>query len=69
MSLPVTADLDGFCLALTILCGWFGARPARPHRAPRLVPWRFLMLLSFTGMVALLVHVVSLLRDPLGLQP
>jgi drug/metabolite transporter (DMT)-like permease len=69
MTLPVTAVLAGLCLALTVLFGWLGARPPRPHRGPRLVPWRFLMLLAFTGMVALLVHVVALLRDPMGLQP
>jgi hypothetical protein len=69
MTLPVTAVLAAFCLLLAVLFGWLGARPARPHRAPRLVPWRFLMLLAFTGMIALLVHVVALLRDPLGVQP
>jgi hypothetical protein len=66
MTLPVTAALAGLCLFLSVLFGWLGSRPARPHREPRLVPWRFLMLLAFTAMVALLVHVVALFRDPLG---
>jgi hypothetical protein len=62
MGLIPTAALAGLALALTILFGWLGARPARPHAEPRLVPWRFLMLLAFMGMVLTLVHLVALLR-------
>ena len=69
MTLPVTAALAGLCLALTVLFGWRGARASRPNAQPRLAPWRFLMLVAFTGMVAMLVHVVGLLRDPGGVQP
>ncbi len=64
MTLPVTAVLAGLFLVLTVLCGWLGARASRPLTAPRLVPWRFLMLIAFTGVVAMLVHIVSLVRDP-----
>jgi hypothetical protein len=69
MTVSVTAVLAGFCLALAILFGWRGARAARPHAEPRLVPWRFLMLVAFTGMVAMLVHLVNLIRDPTGAAP
>jgi hypothetical protein len=69
MTVPVTAALAGLCLALAVLFGWRGARAARPHAEPRLVPWRFLMLLAFTGMVAFLVHLVNLVRDPTGVGP
>jgi hypothetical protein len=62
MTVTVTAALAGLCLALTVLCGWRGARASRPHVAPRLIPWRFLMLVAFTGMVAMLVHLVNLMR-------
>lgn len=62
MNLPVTLGLAGAALALTVLFGALGARPARPLAAPRLVPWRFLMLLAFLGVVAMLVHAVALLR-------
>lgn len=64
MSLPFTTALAGLFLVLTVLCGWLGARASRPLTSPRLVPWRFLMLVAFTGMVAMLVHIVSLVRDP-----
>jgi hypothetical protein len=63
MTVPVTAALAGLFLLLALLFGWRGARAARPHTEPRLVPWRFLMLLAFTGMVAMLVHLVNLIRD------
>jgi len=66
MTLPVTAALAALFLALTVLCGWRGAQAARPHTEPRLIPWRFLMLVAFTGMVAFLVHLVNLIRDPGG---
>jgi hypothetical protein len=62
MNLPVTVVLAGASLALAVFCGVIGARPSRPHRAPRLAPWRLLMLLAFAVMVAALVHVVTLVR-------
>jgi len=66
MTLTVTAFLAGLCLTLTVLFGWLGARPSRPLAAPRLAPWRLLMLIAFTGLVAMLVHIVTLLRNPGG---
>jgi hypothetical protein len=66
MTATVTAALAGLFLLLTVLFGWRGARAARPHTEPRLVPWRFLMLLTFTGMVAMLVHLVNLIRGDAG---
>lgn len=62
MALLPTGVLAAGALALAVLFGWLGARPANPLRGPRLVPWRFLMLLSFLGLVLCLVHVVALLR-------
>ncbi|HXU99734.1 MAG TPA: hypothetical protein VG166_04485 [Caulobacteraceae bacterium] len=62
MNLTVTLILAGVSLALAVLCGVIGARPSRPLSAPRLAPWRFLMLLAFAVMVAALVHVVTLVR-------
>jgi hypothetical protein len=66
MTVPETAALAGLCFALAVIFGWRGARAARPHVPPRLVPWRFLMLIAFTAMVAMLVHLVNLIRDPGG---
>jgi hypothetical protein len=62
MALVPTALLAASALALTVLFGWLGARPANPLRGPRLVPWRFLMLLAFLAMVLALVHLAALLR-------
>ena len=66
MTFPVTAALAGLFLALSVFCGWRGARPSQPHKAPRLIPWRFLMLAAFAVMVTMLVHIVGLLREPGG---
>lgn len=62
MNLLITVSAAGAALALTILFGWLGARPARPLGPPRLVPWRWLMLLAFTALVAMLVHLVTLAK-------
>ena len=62
MNLVVTSVLAAVSLGLAIVFGVIGARPSRPLARPRLVPWRFLMMLAFALMVAALVHVVSLLK-------
>jgi hypothetical protein len=62
MDLPVTAALSLTALALTVLFGWLGARPAKPLSEPRLAPWRVLMVAAFLGTVMLLVHLVQLLK-------
>ena len=61
MNLATTSGLFVFCLSLTVLFGWLGARPAKPGRV-RLAPWRFLMVLTFTAAIAFAVHLVSLMR-------
>jgi len=63
MDMSATLALAAGFLVLTVLFGWLGARP------PRLVPWRFLMLLTFVGMIGTLVHVVALLRAASGSSP
>ena len=64
MNLTVTLILAGVALALTFVFGALGARPVKPLAHPRLMPWRFMMMMAFVGMVAMLVHVVALLRAP-----
>ena len=66
MNLPISLSIAGGALALTVLFGWLGARPARPLSPPRLVPWRFLMMIAFVGVIAMLVHAVALLRAARG---
>ena len=62
MTLPLTLGCAGVALALTVLFGILGARSPRPLGPPRLIPWRFMMILAFVGVVAMLVHAVALLR-------
>jgi hypothetical protein len=64
VTLDLSLALAGLCLGFVVLFGVIGARPSRPLARPRLVPWRFLMLLAFAVMVAALVHVVDLVRGP-----
>lgn len=61
MSLTLTLILTALSVGLTIFCGWRGAKPTDLMRAkPRMMPWRFLMLLFATFTMLLLIHVVSL---------
>jgi hypothetical protein len=62
MTFPLTSAAALASLFLTVLFGWLGARPSRPGRT-RLAPWRFLMLLSFTALIAMAVHLVTLMRE------
>jgi hypothetical protein len=48
------------CFGIAVACGWLGARPPNPAKGPRLVPYRFLMLLAGAGVLLLLIHVRSL---------
>jgi hypothetical protein len=52
-------------LALTVLFGWLGARPPNLVKGPRLIPYRFLMLVAGAGVVMLLIHV----KELAGLSP
>ena len=45
----------------TLAAGWMGSRPPNPNRGPRMMPWRFLMLLGFTLALLMLVHLLNLL--------
>lgn len=54
--------------ALTVFCGYMGQRPMNPKRGPRMVPWRFLMLLLAVMTMMLIVHVLNLLGFTTGQQ-
>jgi hypothetical protein len=51
--------LFGF-LALTVFSGWRGARRPDPHKGPRLIPWRLIMLLGAAGVFLLVIHLAGL---------
>ena len=61
MSLTVTLTLCGLVLALGAACGWLGARPPNPQRGPRLIPYRFIMVVCGAVLLYLCVHLLSLL--------
>jgi hypothetical protein len=66
MDFPMTLALGAAFLATALASGWLGARPPNPHRGPRLVPWRFLMVLAAAGLLAMIVHLVNLLGVTTG---
>lgn len=49
-----------------VFAGWRGARPPDLLRGPRLIPWRFLMVIAACIAVFGLVHVVNLLGFETG---
>lgn len=56
MSIGLTLALIAACTALAVLAGWRGARPPDLMRGPRLIPWRFIMLLAVALTSLLVVH-------------
>jgi hypothetical protein len=59
--MPLTLAIGAGLAALAAFAGWRGARPPNPHRGPRLVPWRFIMLLAAAGLLPLLAHMANLM--------
>lgn len=66
LSLPHTVILLATSAVLTVFFGWMGSRPADPHKGPRMVPWRFLMLLGFTVALLMIVHALNLVGFTTG---
>lgn len=59
MSLTLTLSLLAACLVVGVFAGWRGARPVDLSR-PRMVPWRFIMLLCGALGFLLLIHLGAL---------
>jgi hypothetical protein len=51
MDIGAALSLAGACAAVGVFAGWRGARPPNPMKGPRMVPWRFLMVLAATGAI------------------
>ncbi|MBA4792986.1 hypothetical protein [Phenylobacterium sp.] len=66
MDLTITLAAGAALLALTVFSGWMGARPPDLKRGPRMVPYRFLMLMGAAGLIVMLVHLVNLLGVTTG---
>ncbi len=60
MSMTLTLSLLAAALIVGGFAGWRGAQPSDFLR-PRLVPWRFIMLLAGALVFLLLIHVGALL--------
>lgn len=61
MTLIPTLCLLGVCLFAMVFTGWRGARPPDVAKGPRMMPWRFLMLLFGALTFFLLIHLATLL--------
>jgi hypothetical protein len=61
MDLPFTLAIGAGLVALAAFAGWRGARPPNPHRGPRLIPWRFIMLAAVACLLPVLIHLAALL--------
>jgi hypothetical protein len=66
MEWTVTLGLMAFFVAFGVLCGWLGARPPNVARGPRMVPWRFMMMLAAFGFIVTAAHVLNLLGIQTG---
>lgn len=66
MTLTVTLALAAALLVLAIASGWAGARPPNPHKGPRLLPYRLIMVTAAAIMMLMLVHAVNLLGVQTG---
>ena len=64
MDLNATLAAAAAALALTVFAGWRGARPWDPRKGVRMMPWRWIMVLSAAAVLVLLVHVGALLGVP-----
>ena len=53
----------GFAV-LAAFAGWRGARLPNPHRGPRLIPWRWIMLLAATAAIIAVLQVFAELKGP-----
>ncbi len=64
MSLTITLALLAAALGLAVFAGWRGSRPWDPRRGVRMVPWRFIMLLSGAAIMVLAIHIGTLMGVP-----
>lgn len=56
-----TLILAGAAFVMAVFCAWRGARAPDLVKGPRMIPWRFLMLMSGAGLALLLTHMAGLI--------
>ena len=69
MTASVTIALFVSALAFGAFCAWRGAQPPNLIRGPRMIPYRFLMVLSAAAALLFLVHLVNLMGATTGRSP
>ncbi len=60
MTISTTLGLGCAFAVLGLFAGWRGARPPNPLRGPRMIPWRFIMLLAAASALLFLFSAVRL---------
>jgi len=60
MDWTITLGLMALFAGVGLVCGWRGAHPPNLAKGPRLIPYRFLMLLAAFGFVAMAAHALGL---------
>jgi hypothetical protein len=61
MDPSLTLILLAASTALAVFSGWRGARPPDVSKEPRMVPWRFIMLVAGALTFLLLIHLATVL--------
>ena len=69
MGWPLTLIIAALAAAAAVASGWAGSRPPDLQRGPRLMPYRFMMLLSAMVVLLMVVHALNLLGVTTGRQP
>ena len=60
--MDIATTLSGLiaCVGMAVFSGWRGAQAPNPAKGPRLIPWRFLMVLTATVAVLFAAHALTL---------
>ena len=59
MDATLTLILLVASIAIAVFAGWRGSRPTDIMRGPRMIPWRFIMLLFAALVFFLLIHLMA----------
>lgn len=59
---PLTLVFAAVAACVAVFAGWRGALPSQPVKGPRMIPWRWIMLLATAAGILLLVHYLQLIH-------